>query len=50
MDVDERDHIFAVIETQNRNSLKFEIGLYSGVSECCTSKPTNLKFDLEVTS
>ena len=48
VDVDERDHIFAV----HRNSEgQFggitEIGLYLGVAECCTPAPPILEFDLD---
>ena len=50
VDVDERDHIFAVHRNTESQFMRIqEIGLYSGVSECCTAPPI-LEFDLEVTS
>ncbi|MEX0618720.1 MAG: hypothetical protein WDZ76_02440 [Pseudohongiellaceae bacterium] len=48
VDVDERDHIFVVHRDQESMfSPRTELGLYSGVSECCTPAPPILEFDLE---
>ncbi len=48
VDVDERDHIFVVHRDQEAMfALRTEIGLYAGVSECCTPAPPILEFDLE---
>ena len=48
VDVDERDHIFAVHRNTESQFMRIqEIGLYSGVSECCTPSPPILEFDLE---
>ena len=48
VDVDERDHIFAVHRNTESQFMRIqEIGLYSGVSECCTPAPPILEFDLE---
>ena len=44
VDVDERDHIFAVHRNTESQFMRIqEIGLYSGVSECCTPAPPNLR-------
>ena len=48
VDVDERDHIFAVHRNTESQFMRIqEIGLYSGVAECCTPAPPILEFDLE---
>ncbi len=48
IDIDERDHIFIVHRaTEDLFGLGTEIGLFSGVSECCTPAPPVLEFDLE---
>lgn len=48
VDVDERDHIFIVHRnTPDRFGEITEIGLFSGVAECCTPAPPILEFDLE---
>ncbi|PCH61081.1 MAG: hypothetical protein COC19_05100, partial [SAR86 cluster bacterium] len=48
VDVDDRDHIFVVHRDQESMfSNNTEIGLYAGVSECCTPAPPILEFDLE---
>lgn len=48
VDVDDRDHIFIVHRnTESQFGLRTEIGLYAGVSECCTPAPPILEFDLE---
>lgn len=48
IDIDERDHIFIVHRaTEDLFGLGTEIGLFSGVSECCTPAPPVLEFDIE---
>jgi DNA-binding beta-propeller fold protein YncE len=48
VDVDDRDHIFVVHRDQEAMfSNNTEIGLYSGVAECCTPAPPILEFDIE---
>jgi hypothetical protein len=48
VDIDERDHIFAVHRNTESQFMRIqEICLYSGVSECCTPAPPILEFDLE---
>jgi len=48
VDVDERDHIFIVHRNTESQFMNIqEIGLYSGVAECCTPAPPILEFDLE---
>ncbi len=48
VDVDDRDHIFVVHRDQESMfSVRTEIGLYAGVSECCTPAPPILEFDIE---
>jgi len=48
VDVDDRDHIFAVHRNSESQFMRIqEIGLYSGVAECCTPAPPILEFDLE---
>ncbi|MCH7815726.1 MAG: hypothetical protein IIC60_04045 [Proteobacteria bacterium] len=48
VDVDERDHIFVVHRDQAEMfGMRTEIGLFAGVSECCTPAPPILEFDLE---
>ncbi|MGD2167554.1 MAG: hypothetical protein PVF63_05560, partial [Gammaproteobacteria bacterium] len=44
--VDSRDHVFIVHRDQQENfNARTEIGLASGVSECCTPAPPILEFD-----
>lgn len=48
VDVDERDHVFVVHRDQPEMFGGItEIGLYEGVSECCTPAPPILEFDAE---
>lgn len=48
VDVDDRDHIFAVHRDQTTQFGGItEIGLYEGVAECCTPAPPILEFDQE---
>lgn len=48
VDVDERDHIFIVHRNTESQFMRIqEIGLYSGVSECCTPAPPIIEFDAE---
>lgn len=48
VDVDERDHIFAVHRNSESQFMRVqEIGLYAGVAECCAPAPPILEFDLE---
>lgn len=48
VDVDERDHIFAVHRNTESQFMRIqEIGLYAGVAECCTPAPPILEFDIE---
>ena len=47
VDVDDRDHIFIVHRNTESQFMRIqEIGLYSGVSECCTPAPPILEFDI----
>jgi DNA-binding beta-propeller fold protein YncE len=48
VDVDERDHVFVVHRDQEAMfAVRTEIGLYAGVSECCTPAPPILEFDAD---
>ncbi|MCI5107927.1 MAG: hypothetical protein MRY76_14550 [Pseudomonadales bacterium] len=48
VDVDDRDHIFIVHrDSENMFGGITEIGLYEGVSECCTPAPPIIEFDQE---
>jgi len=48
VDVDDRDHIFAVHRnTESQFGGNTEIGLFGGISECCTPAPPILEFDVE---
>ncbi|MEZ5492766.1 MAG: hypothetical protein R3F50_21000 [Gammaproteobacteria bacterium] len=48
VDVDERDHVFIVHRNSESQFMRIqEIGLYSGVSECCTPAPPILEFDVD---
>lgn len=48
VDVDARDHVFVVHRDQEAMfSVRTEIGLFAGVSECCTPAPPILEFDSE---
>ncbi|MEX2129871.1 MAG: hypothetical protein WD772_00165, partial [Pseudohongiellaceae bacterium] len=48
VDVDERDHIFIVHRDQESMfAVRTELGLYAGVSECCTPAPPIIEFDIE---
>lgn len=48
VDVDDRDHIFIVHRNTESQFMRIqEIGLFSGVAECCTPAPPILEFDLE---
>ncbi len=48
VDVDDRDHIFAVHRNTESQFMRIqEIGLYAGVAECCTPAPPILEFDIE---
>jgi len=48
VDVDDRDHIFVVHRDQESMfAVRTEIGLYAGVSECCTPAPPILEFDID---
>jgi len=45
--VDQRDHIFIVHRNDDGNYANQEIGLDSGVSNCCTAAPPILEFDID---
>lgn len=48
VDVDARDHVFVVHRDQEAMfAVRTEIGLFAGVSECCTPAPPILEFDSE---
>jgi hypothetical protein len=48
VDVDARDHVFVVHRDQEAMfAVRTELGLYAGVSECCTPAPPILEFDAE---
>jgi len=45
--VDERDHIYIVHRNDDNNFATQEIGLDSGVADCCTAAPPILEFDID---
>jgi len=45
--VDQRDHIYIVHRNDDSNYANQEIGLDSGVSNCCTAAPPILEFDID---
>ena len=48
VDVDERNHVFVVHRDQEEMfAVRTELGLYAGVSECCTPAPPILEFDID---
>jgi len=44
--VDQRDHIYIVHRNDDNNFANQEIGLDSGVADCCTAAPPILEFDI----
>jgi DNA-binding beta-propeller fold protein YncE len=45
--VDERDHIYIVHRNDDNNFATQEIGLDSGVADCCTAAPPIMEFDID---
>ncbi len=45
--VDQRDHIFIVHRNDDSNFAGTEIGLDSGIANCCTAAPPILEFDID---